>query len=296
MKTREKLYSLLGDLPDRHRPISAKLISEEDKGSYVLETLELGLNGREPVSAYFTRPKNGNAPWPTIIFSHSHSFLLGKNELILDGTYGNTIAYAEALAQRGVACLCIDHWCFGERRGRAESVTFKSMLWRGEVMWGMMVYDSLRAVDYAVSRPDVDTRRIGALGLSMGSTMSIWTAALDERIKTCVDLCCLTDFEELERASGLDNHGIYYYVPSLLKHFSMGDINALIAPRPHLSTAGMYDPLTPMDGLKKIEVQLHKAYEAAGAKDGFKLSIYPCGHVETRAMRGDILAFLDRTL
>jgi len=296
MKTREKLYSLLGDLPERNRPISARLVSEDDKGCYVLETLELDLNGREPVSAYFVRPKSGTAPRPAIIFSHSHSFPMGKNELITDLIYGNNVCYAEALARRGIAVLCIDHWCFGERSGRRESETFKAMLWRGEVMWGMMVYDTLRAVDYIVSRPDVDVRRVGTLGLSMGSTMSIWTAALDERIKTCVDLCCLSDYEELERTDGLDNHGIYYYVPSLRKHFEMADINELIIPRSHLSTAGKYDKLTPMDGLKKIEAQLHKAYAAAGAKGGFKLSIYPCAHLETRAMREEILAFLDRTL
>jgi hypothetical protein len=56
--------------------------------------------------------------------------------------------YAEILAGRGIASLCIDAWLFGERRGRTESEAFKQMLWNGQVLWGMMVYDSLRAVDY----------------------------------------------------------------------------------------------------------------------------------------------------
>ena len=64
-------------------------------------------------------------------------------------------------------------------------------------MWGMMVYDSIRALDYLETRPDIDAGRIGTLGLSMGSTMAWWLAALDERVKVCVDLCCLTDFEAL---------------------------------------------------------------------------------------------------
>ena len=71
------------------------------------------------------------------------------------------------------------------------------MLWRGRVMWGMMVYDSLRALDYLASRRDVDRSRLGTLGLSMGSTMAWWVAALDERVKACVDICCLTDYEAL---------------------------------------------------------------------------------------------------
>ena len=56
------------------------------------------------------------------------------------------------------------------------------MLWHGQVMWGMMVYDSIRAVDYLVSRDDVDPGRIATMGISMGSTMAWWAAALDTRI------------------------------------------------------------------------------------------------------------------
>ena len=76
----------------------------------------------------------------------------------------------------------------------AVALSNGKMLWEGQVMWGMMVYDSLRAIDYLVSRPDVDAARVATLGLSMGSTMAWWVAALDTRIKVCVDICCLTDF------------------------------------------------------------------------------------------------------
>ena len=94
----------------------------------------------------------------------------------------------------------------------------------------MMVYDSLKAIDYLVQREDVDPARIGTLGLSMGSTMAWWVAALDTRVKVCIDLCCLTDYQALMEARGLDGHGIYYYVPSLLKYFTTAEINALIVP------------------------------------------------------------------
>ena len=80
----------------------------------------------------------------------------------------------------GYAALCIDTWAFGERRGRSEGHIFKHMLWHGQVMWGMMVYDNLRALDYLVAREDVDETRTATLGISMGSTMAWWTAALDE--------------------------------------------------------------------------------------------------------------------
>ena len=57
------------------------------------------------------------------------------------------------------------------------------MLWNGRVLWGMMVFDNLRALDYLVSREDVDAQRLATLGISMGSTMAWWSAALDERIR-----------------------------------------------------------------------------------------------------------------
>jgi len=290
-KTRAQLYSLLGDLPDRARPLSHKLVAEDEMGNFMLEYLILDLNGIEKVPAFFTHPKNAKPPYPVVLFSHSHGGLyhMGKNELLAPAPYGYKKPYAQALAEMGIACLAIDHWCFGERSGRRESETFKSMLWKGQVMWGMMVYDALRAVDYIVSRPDTDSTRIGTTGISMGSTMSIWVSALDPRIKMCADLCCLTDFDELEYQGNLDAHGVYYYVPALTKYFSMADICALIAPRPHLSTAGMYDDLTPPTGLCKIE----KALAEAG---GFELKTYPCGHLETREMREDVLEFIRKNL
>jgi len=170
------------------------------------------------------------------------------------------------------------------------------MLWTGQVMWGMMVYDSLRAIDYLVSRPDVETSRLGTMGISMGSTMAWWVAALEPRIRVCVDVCCLTDFQALIDSRGLDGHGIYYYVPNLLNHFTTAQINALIAPRAHLSLAGNFDRLTPPAGLDRIDAELVKVYQAEEAPEAWKLVRYDTGHFETAAMRAEILSFLERWL
>ncbi|HRU07025.1 MAG TPA: acetylxylan esterase, partial [Candidatus Brocadiia bacterium] len=195
-------------------------------------------------------------------------------------------------ARLGWCGLCIDTWLFGERRGRTESEVFKEMLWNGRVLWGMMIYDAVRSLDYLVSRPEVDASRIATLGMSMGSTLSWWLAALDTRVKACVDICCLTDFHALIDARGLDGHGIYYYVPSLLKHFTTAQINALIAPRPHLSLAGDYDKLTPPAGLDRIDAELRREYARLGAPQAWRLLRCKAGHVETALMRAEILAFL----
>ena len=295
---RGQLYKLLGDLPDRKRKISVSKIDEEKRASYVLEKLLLDLNGIEPVPAYFVYPRDKKGPFPAILYNHAHggNYVLGKDELIYGREALQKPPYAEVLTQKGYCALCIDAWCFGERRGRTESETFKQMLWMGQVLWGMMVYDSLRAIDYLVSRPDVDPSRLGTMGISMGSTMAWWVAALDTRIKVCIDICCLTDFQALIESRGLDGHGIYYYVPGLLKHFTTSDINKLIVPRPHLSLAGNFDRLTPPQGLDRIDAELKKAYAKENAADAWKLVRYNTGHFETAAMRKEILSFLERWL
>jgi dienelactone hydrolase len=291
------LYALLGDLPPRSRKIRTRLITREERPAYVLEKLVLDLNGIEDVPAYFVRPKTGGK-CPVVLYNHAHGgqYDIGKEELIAERRAFQIPPYAVELTRLGCAVLCIDAWNFGERRGRTESELFKKMLWRGQVLWGMMVYDSIRALDYLATRDDVDARRIGTLGLSMGSTMAWWLAALDTRVKACVDICCLTDFDALIESRGLDGHGIYYYVPALLKHFSAAQINALIAPRAHLSLAGNYDPLTPPAGLDRIDRELRHVYRAAKAPKAWNLIRYETGHFETAAMRAEAVAFLRQWL
>jgi dienelactone hydrolase len=297
---RRELYRLMGDLPERTRAVEAHKVREERREKYVLEKLVLELNGIEHVPAYFVKPldvKPGQR-LPAVLYNHAHGgdYRTGKDELLEHRSYFQRPPYAEELTRRGYAALCIDHWVFGERSGKSESSVFKRMIWQGQVMWGMMVFDSLRAIDYLVTRPDVDPKRIGTLGLSMGSTMAWWTAALDERVKVCVDLCCLTDFHALIEADGLDRHGIYYYVPKLLKHFTTAQINALISPRAHLALAGNQDALTPVKGLERIDEELKRVYAADGAAEAWKLVRQDVGHTETPEMRAEIVSFLKKWL
>lgn len=295
---RAELLGLLGDLPAFDRPLSAQLIGRETRPGYELETLLLDLNGFEPVPAYFIKPLGATEPLPCVLYSHAHGgeYHIGKEEFVCGRGGIQNPPYAEALARRGFCGLCIDTWCFGERRNLSESERFKLMLWNGQVLWGMMIYDNLRALDFLQTREDVDGARLGALGLSMGSTLSWWTAALDERVKVCVDICCLTEYQALIETRGLDGHGLYYYVPRLLKHFSAAAINALVAPRPHLSLAGNYDGLTPPQGLERIDAELKQAYAALDASNAWELRRFETGHFETAQMRALSLDFLGKWL
>ncbi len=295
---RRELYGLLGDLPARERPIAAETVWSEARGAYHLEKLVLDLNGVEAVPAYFIRPLNGVAPMPAVLYQHTHSndYGRGKEEMLVGRAELAAPPYAEFLAGLGCCALCIDAWCFGERAGRSELDRFKEMLWRGQVLWGAMVYDALRAVDYLATRPEVDAGRIATVGMSMGSSLSQWTAALHPGVAACAEICCLTEYEALIEAGGLGEHGVYYFVPGLLKHFTAAEINALIAPRPHLSLAGNLDPLTPVAGLDRMDAELRRVYAALGRPEAWRLARYDGGHQETAAMRAAVGKFLLETL
>jgi pimeloyl-ACP methyl ester carboxylesterase len=291
---RRELYALLGKLPARDRPIRAVKRDEREHDGYVLETWDLDVNGIENVPAYLARPRAATGRLPAVLFNHSHGggYAIGKTEFIAGREYLQPTPYAKALTDLGCVALCIDHWVFGERSHTTELDTFKGMLWRGQVLWGMMVYDSLRAVDFLLTRDDVDSRRIGTLGMSMGSAMAWWLAALDERIKATVDINCLTDYQALLADKGLGRHGVYYFVPDLLNHFTTAQVNALVAPRAHLGIAGTRDKLTPVAGLDTIDRELIEVYARAGHPERWQLLRYDVAHVETAAGRAAALAFL----
>jgi len=287
---RQELYGLLGRLPPRDLKVGAQLVSTDDRGGYTLEKLVLDLNGEQPAPAYFARPKGATGRLPTVLFNHSHGggYTIGKTEFIEGREYMGKPPYADFLTSLGFNALCFDTWIFGERSGRNELDFCKDMLWHGRVPWGMMVYDSLKAVDYLVTRPDVDIHRLGTVGMSMGSSAAQWLGALDPRIKVVVDICCLTDWHTLVEVGGLKGHGIYYYVPDLLNHFTTAQMNALTAPRAHLALAGNLDALTPVAGLEKIDRELKGVYGSAGQPDNWKLLRYESAHLERPEMREEI--------
>ena len=298
---RRELWELLGDLPWAHKPGPAKLVSKEEHEDYVLERLILDLNGVEPVPALLLIPRKRQTPAPGLLYIHWHGGMydLGK-EMLVKGVEVAP-AYAAVCAQKGLVTLAIDSWCFGERKReqnghQGEENAFKLMLWKGQVLYGMMMFDEFRAMDYLASRLEVDNQRLGALGMSMGSTKAWWLAALDPRVKVCMDVCCLTDYEELIKAHGLQGHGIYYYVPSLLRHFQASEINELIVPRAHLSVNGRRDELTPPAGVEKLHDYLLPLYRKHGKEADLHVELFDCAHVELPEMRKLILEWMDRYL
>lgn len=299
-RRRQELWGLLGDLPPRRTP-TARLLKSERGPGYALEHLELDLNGLEATPALLLVPEKRRNPAPGLLYVHAHGgdYDRGKEELL--GGRDVLRPYAPVCAEKGIVTLAIDSWCFSGRKhktdgARGEQDEFKFMLWQGQVLWGMMLFDEFQAVTYLLGRPEVNPKQIGVFGLSMGSTKAWWLAALDPRIACCANLCCLTDYEELIRIDNLVGHGVYYYVPGLLKHFQAHEICELIVPRPHLSLNGRRDPLTPPAGVERIRDHLLPLYRKYGCEADCRIELEDCAHEETPSMRTAVLEWFDKHL
>jgi dienelactone hydrolase/lysophospholipase L1-like esterase len=296
----------LGDLPPRPAPPRARVISRELRPGYTLEKVAISNGVDGEVTALLLVPQGRKGPVPAILWLHSST--PDKTQVIIPGTNGGAEPLGEVFVRAGYAVLAPDAYWHGDRAGtgpsgaagagRAEQEDlFKLNLWLGRSLWGMFVRDDQVALDYLCDRPEVDATRIGATGMSMGSTRAWWLAAVDERVAAVVAVACLTRYRNLIAHGELRQHGVYYFVDGLLKHFDTEGVLALIAPRPFLALTGELDAGSPADGVKVLERVVGRTYQAVGAGARFRSVLYPeVGHAYTPRMRAEMLAWFDRWL
>lgn len=290
--THQRLRQLLG----WEEPVLEVLErTQEDMQDHLRENLLFQI-GAEQVRGVLTRPKEAAGPLPAILYAHSHGgkYHIGADELVHGREY-LLDPPGPALAQAGYLALCIDMPCFGKRSDVSESSASKALLWYGKSLLGKMLCEEAAALTYLSDRPDVDASRIGALGISMGCTLSYFHAALDKRIAAVAHLCCFADQRTMIELGGHDRHGIYMMVPGLLTEADAGSVAALVAPRPQLVCIGEADNLTPPLAFNKAWAELAPVYE--NLPGGLELISEPgVGHQETTRMRRAALAFFARHL
>lgn len=307
---REKLLGLLGEMPELFVP-EPEITEKRDCDGYTLEKFSFDNGMGDTVYGYCLLPDGEEGKRPAILYNHWHAgqYGLGKDE-VLEVTHEQLgFATGEKLARKGYVVLCIDAYAFGQRRfqgpagereegGRTESSLFKTFLWQGKTLWGMIVRDDMLALNYLASRLEVDPERIAAMGVSMGSTRTWWLAALDKRIKAAVSVACLTRYQNLIAEGEVRCHGIYYFVPDVLREgIDTESIVALIAPRAHLTLTGTKDAGSPAAGVRIINDYQRKLYDILGAPDSFRGVLYPdVAHAYTPAMWEETVTWLEKHL
>jgi dienelactone hydrolase len=310
-KQREKVKAIvvgaLGERPARPSPPKVRTVATEKKEGYTVEKFVFPNGVDSEVPGYLAIPDQPKGRRPAILAMHGH----GSSKDNIFGVAPSSQDVAALLARRGYVVLAIDNYFGGERKGTGpagemevmargsdqEMSLFKLNMWLGRNLWGMMLRDEQIALDYLASRPEVDPNRIGAQGMSMGSTRSWWLAAIDDRVKALVGVACFTRYEDLIAIRALRAHGIYYFVPGILKHFDSEGVMALIAPRPFLALTGDRDAGSPPEGMKKLEEILNRFYGLYGKPEQFRSIVYPeTGHVYTDEMKQRMLEWFDRWL
>jgi dienelactone hydrolase len=309
-RLRRKLWRLLGDLPELFTP-KVNIRERLSKNGYELERFTFDNGVGDTVYGYLLIPARNKERGPAILYHHYHAgkYNQGKEEIISKAFKTLDFVTGEALAREGYAVLCIDAYAFGERRfqgpagkkeegRRTEESLFKMFLWQGRTLWGMMVRDDLLALNYLLSRPEVDPKRIAAMGMSMGSTRTWWAAALDERIKVAVCVACLTRYQNLIAHGQVRQHGIYYYVPNMLaEKIDADSVVGLIAPRPLMTLTGNKDAGSPADGVRLINAFQEYLYKLYGKPENFRGLIYNrIGHEYTPEMWRETLSWLNQHL
>jgi dienelactone hydrolase len=303
---KEVVLRSLGDMPSRPKP-TVKTLSTDKKDGYSIEKFAFYNGVDSEVPGYIAIPDKRSGRLPAVLTMHGH----GSTKENMFGYDPTSQDVAGMLAQKGFVVIGIDAYFNGERRGVGpagdiekqarnsdqEMSLFKLNLWLGRTLWGMMLRDEQMALDYLVSRPEVDANRIGVQGMSMGSTRAWWLAAIDDRVKAVVGVACFTRYEDLIAIRALRAHGIYYFVPGILKYFDSEGVMALIAPRPFLALTGDRDAGSPPEGMKTLEGILNRFYTLYDKPEAFKSIVYAeTGHVYTDEMKQRMLEWFTRFL
>lgn len=306
-RVRRIVLESLGEMPPRPSTPAVRIVSTDHKPGWRIEKFEFHNGVDSLVPGYIAIPEDGKPRHPAILTMHGHSS--SKDNMF--GYQPSSQDVAGLLVKQGYVVLGIDNYFNGERKGKGpagaletmqrgsdqEMSLFKLNLWLGRTLWGMMLRDEQIALDYLASRPEVDPARIGAQGMSMGSTRAWWLAAIDDRIKAVTGIACFTRYQDLIATRALRAHGIYYFVPGILKHFDSEGVMALLAPRPFLALTGDRDAGSPPEGMKKLEQILAGFYKLYGKPESFRSVIYPeTGHVYNDDMKRRMVEWFNRHL
>lgn len=306
-RTRAALNEVIGF---QHLPcvdFEPKIIETVDKGEYVREKVLIRATEYSTMPVYLLIPKAGTRPLPVALAFHGHGY--GVKDIVglwEDGSERETPDgiqqhFAVELCRKGLAVAAPEISCFGERQTDFSYLrtdigqgvpstcdhTARLAFHLGGSVVGLRVFEGKRLIDYLETRPEFDTTRLGAMGLSGGGMHVFFSTALDERIAACVISGYYSTFKESILAM---HHCACNFVPGLHQFGEMHDVVGLIAPRPMLVEAGTYDPIFPIEAVKRsVEITRNRVYRIFGCPERVETDYFEGRHRINGARAYDFL-------
>jgi dienelactone hydrolase len=294
---REKVLALMGGLPDYRGPLRPRVTKTTPRDGYVIENVMFDSLPDYVVTANLYRPDRPGRH-PAILMSMGH-WDSGK-------AAGQLLSVN--LARRGFVVLAYDPVGQGERQQAFDPRFGRSLIGgptdqhfsngaaailMGQALSRYFIHDGMRAIDYLVSRPEVDPDRIGATGCSGGGTQTTYISALDPRVKVAAVNCYMNSFQTLFAGSIGDSE---QSVPGFLAAgLDQTDYVELFAPKPWLITSTEDDFFTP-PGARQVFEEAQRWYLLFDAKDSVKWVVGPGGHGTPKVNRDAIYEWMDRWL
>lgn len=268
---RKRLNSSFGTFPER-TPLNPRVVGELDTPEVQIDKVIFESRPGLEVSAIFARPRehSGKIPGVLALCGHSSS---GK-------VYYQNLAESQAL--RGYGVLLIDPIGQGERHhssdadGVGPGVMEHNMLGKqlsltGDFFGTWRLWDAVRALDYLLSRPEIDASRVGVTGTSGGGTLSSYLNAFDSRLTMAAPSCYITTkLYNVENELPTDAE---QNPPRFLElGCDMADLLIAAAPRPTLILAQDNDFFDPR-GTQEAFDNVRKIYSLQGQPDAIELFI-----------------------
>lgn len=268
--------------------LDPECLETDVRDGYEIERWRVRTEPGVHVPFYLLVPEDGEPPYPVVLTIHGHCE--DGKEL----TVGNVAAdraeiteehrdFARQAVRQGYAAIAPDMRAFGELAGpnvEAEGYRSCTRLQKtaqlfGRTLAGERTWDVLRLLDVVENEPTLDADRIAITGHSGGAAVSLFAAALDERLAPVTLNAYFCTFEDSIVAI---DHCECNYVPGILRVGKMWDIAGAIAPRPVAVVTGEEDPIFPVEGTRSAFSRLQEIYRNAGAGDACELSVESGAH------------------
>ncbi len=291
---RRRWLDAMGDFgpPDQDMAPAVEPFAENEH--FRAEWVTLGLYGNLRARGVFAVPKVGDGPFPVVICQHGISSSPEKTFGFDDG--GRIYhAYAQRCLEAGYAVIAPMNVTMGDPRGRYTRMC--TML--GNTLWGLEIAKIGRLIDYAETRAEFDTTRLGMWGISLGGAYTMFTMPIEPRIKAGI-ICAWFNHRLRKMIVDDPRHSCFLsvkeehiFIPGWLREFTDSDLLSLICPRPVMSQTGKGDGISWWPWVLEEFAASREHYERLGIADRIELDLHEGGH-EIRVDTG--LRFLERWL